>query len=51
MVYYPARTSFEALAKRNFRVGRGFCQKERYGDPGIPPRPSGPSGDEDADEL
>jgi len=54
-VYHPARTSFESLAKKNFRVGRGFCQKqryypERYGDPGIPPRPSGPSGDEDADE-
>jgi len=54
-VYHPARTSFESLAKKNFRVGRGFCQKqryypERYGDPGIPPRPSGPSGDEDAEE-
>lgn len=53
-VYHPARTSFESLAKKNFRVGRGFCQKqryysERYGDPGIPPRPSGPSGDEDAE--
>jgi len=54
-VYHPARTSFESLAKKNFRVGRGFCQKqryypERYGDPGIPPQPSGPSGDENADE-
>jgi glycosyltransferase involved in cell wall biosynthesis len=45
-VYHPARTSFESLAKKNFRVGRGFCQKqryypERYGKPGIPPKPSG----------
>ncbi len=55
-VYHPARTSFESLAKKNFRVGRGFCQKQRYypdryGEPGIPPRPSGPSGDEDSEEL
>ena len=56
-VYHPARISFEALAKKNFRVGRGFCQKqryypERYGDPGIPPRPSGPgNSDEEDDEL
>jgi len=47
-VYHPARTSLESLAKKNFRVGRGFCQKqryypERYGKPGIPPAPSGPS--------
>jgi GT2 family glycosyltransferase len=52
-VYHPARTSFKSLAKKNFRVGRGFCQKqryypERYGKPGIPPTPSGPDGgDED----
>lgn len=50
-VYHPARTSFESLAKKNFRVGRGFCQKQRYypdryGKPGIPPRPDGPSGDD-----
>jgi glycosyltransferase involved in cell wall biosynthesis len=54
-VYHPARTSFESLAKKNFRVGRGFCQKqryypERYGKPGIPPTPSGPSGGDDEDE-
>ena len=54
-VYHPARTSLESLAKKNFRVGRGFCQKqryypERYGDPGLPPRPSGPTGDEDSEE-
>ncbi|AAG19469.1 conserved hypothetical protein [Halobacterium salinarum NRC-1] len=54
-VYHPARTSLESLAKKNFRVGRGFCQKqryypERYGKPGIPPTPSGPSGGDDGDE-
>lgn len=54
-VYHPARTSFESLAKKNFRVGRGFCQKqryypERYGNPGIPPKPDGPSGGDDEDE-
>ncbi|WP_128905682.1 glycosyltransferase [Halorubrum amylolyticum] len=54
-VYHPARTSFESLAKKNIRVGRGFCQKqryypERYGKPGIPPTPSGPSGGDDEDE-
>ncbi|MDH5021358.1 glycosyltransferase family 2 protein [Halobacterium rubrum] len=54
-VYHPARTFFESLAKKNFRVGRGFCQKqryypERYGKPGIPPTPSGPSGGDDEDE-
>ncbi|WP_353633804.1 glycosyltransferase [Halobacterium sp. NMX12-1] len=54
-VYHPARTSFESLAKKNFRVGRGFCQKqryypERYGKPGIPPKPSGPSGGDEEDE-
>lgn len=46
VVYHPARTSFDSLAKKNVRVGRGFCQKQRYyperfGKPGIPPRPSG----------
>lgn len=54
-VYHPARTTFESLAEKNFRVGRGFCQKqhyypERYGKPGIPPAPSGPSGGDDEDE-
>lgn len=52
VVYHPARTRFKSLAKKNFRVGRGFCQKqryypERYGKPGIPPTPSGPSGDDE----
>ncbi|MDL0131432.1 glycosyltransferase [Halobacterium salinarum] len=54
-VYHPARTSFESLAKKNFRVGRGFCQKqryypERYGKPGIPPKPNGQNGGEGEDE-
>lgn len=54
-VYHPARTTFRSLGKKNFRVGRGFCQMqryypERYGDPGIPPRPSRPSGDRNAEE-
>ncbi|MBP1985604.1 glycosyltransferase [Halolamina salifodinae] len=53
-VYHPARTSLNALASKNFRVGRGFCQKQRYyperfGKPGIPPTPSG-DGDDDEDE-
>lgn len=52
-VYHPARTSFESLWKKNFRVGRGFCQKQRYyqdryGKPGIPPQPKGSgSGDQE----
>lgn len=54
-VYHPARTSFKSLARKNFRVGRGFCQKqryypERYGKPGIPPTPSGSSGGDDEGE-
>jgi GT2 family glycosyltransferase len=55
-VYHPARTTFESLAKKNFRVGRGFCQKqryypERYGKPGIPPTPGGRGGGDDEDET
>nr|WP_284014444.1 glycosyltransferase [Halobaculum sp. DT92] len=54
VVYHPARTSFRALAKKNVRVGRGFCQKqryypERYGSPGVPPTPTGSGGGEDAE--
>jgi len=54
-VYHPARTSFKSLAKKNFRVGRGFCQKQRYyperfGKPGIPPTPTGSSGGDAGDE-
>jgi GT2 family glycosyltransferase len=53
-VYHPARTTIESLGKKNFRVGRGFCQKqryypERYGKPGVPPTPSGPSGGDNKD--
>jgi glycosyltransferase involved in cell wall biosynthesis len=55
VVTHPARTSFESLAKKNFRVGRGFCQKqryypERYGKPGIPPTPSGSGDNENESE-
>ncbi|WP_053947423.1 glycosyltransferase [Halolamina sediminis] len=54
-VYHPARTSFDTLASKNFRVGRGFCQKQRYyperfGKPGIPPTPSGSGSNGDDDE-
>jgi glycosyltransferase involved in cell wall biosynthesis len=55
VVYHPARTQFTSLAKKNFRVGRGFCQKqrhypERYGSPGIPPTPTGSGINANADE-
>jgi glycosyltransferase involved in cell wall biosynthesis len=54
-VYHPARTDFASLAKKNFRVGRGFCQKQRYypdrfGKPGIPPTPGGDGGGDDEPE-
>lgn len=44
--YHPVRSSLRDLARKNARVGRGHCQlqryyPERYGTPGIPPRPSG----------
>ncbi|OYR52060.1 glycosyltransferase [Halorubrum sp. Ea1] len=47
-VHHPARVTFRSLAKKNVRVGRGFCQKQRYyphryGHPGIPPSPNGQS--------
>ncbi|ELY93323.1 glycosyltransferase, type 2 [Natrialba hulunbeirensis JCM 10989] len=43
---HPTRNSLRALIKKDRRVGRGLCQlqqyyPERYGEPGIPPRPSG----------
>lgn len=43
---HPVRSSLRALLKKEFRVGRGLCQRQifhpaRYGRPGIPPRPSG----------
>ncbi len=45
-MYHPARESVRALANKDLRVGRGHCQlqryyPERYGRPGVPPRPSG----------
>ncbi|OYR42834.1 glycosyltransferase family 2 protein [Halorubrum sp. Hd13] len=53
-VFHPARTSVKSLGKKNFRVGRGFTQKQRYypdrfGRPGLPPTPTRPSGN-DAEE-
>lgn len=48
-VYHPARTSLRSQIKKEIRVGRGFCQlqryyPDRYGRPGIPPLPSGSGG-------
>ena len=45
-VYHPARASLRSQIKKEVRVGRGFCQlqryyPDRYGHPGIPPLPSG----------
>lgn len=45
-MYHPVRESLQALIKKDRRVGRGLCQLQRYhpdrfGRPGIPPRPSG----------
>lgn len=50
-ISHPARTSFQSLIKRNIRIGRGHCQLQRnhpsrYGNPGVPPRPTGISGDQ-----
>ncbi|EMA63365.1 glycosyltransferase AglI [Halorubrum distributum JCM 13561] len=50
-ICHPARTSFSSLVNRNMRIGRGHCQLQRrhpsrYGKPGLPPRPSGISGDQ-----
>lgn len=45
-VYHPTRDTIRDLVAKDARVGRGLCQlqryhPERYGRPGIPPRPSG----------
>lgn len=45
-MYHPTRNSVPALVDKASRVGRGHCQLQRYhpdrfGTPGIPPRPSG----------
>lgn len=44
--YHPVRSSLRALVQKELRVGRGRCQQQqyypdRYGRPGVPPRPSG----------
>lgn len=43
---HPTRNSIRDLVAKDRRVGRGLCQlqryhPERYGTPGVPPRPSG----------
>ncbi|ELY53473.1 glycosyltransferase AglI [Natronococcus amylolyticus DSM 10524] len=45
-MHHPVRDSIRALVRKDLRVGRGLCQlqryhPDRYGTPGIPPRPSG----------
>jgi GT2 family glycosyltransferase len=45
-MYHPTRNSFSELVSKASRVGRGHCQlqrchPDRFGTPGIPPRPSG----------
>lgn len=45
-MYHPTRNSLRDLVSKDRRVGRGLCQlqrfhSERYGIPGIPPRPTG----------
>jgi glycosyltransferase involved in cell wall biosynthesis len=45
-MYHPTRNSLRELVSKDRRVGRGLCQlqryhPDRYGTPGVPPRPSG----------
>lgn len=45
-MYHPTRNTISELVKKDRRVGRGLCQlqryhPDRYGTPGVPPRPSG----------
>lgn len=45
-MYHPTRNSLRSLITKDVRVGRGLAQlqrfyPDRYGRPGIPPRPSG----------
>ena len=45
-MYHPTRNSLRELVSKDHRVGRGLCQlqryhPDRYGTPGVPPRPSG----------
>ncbi|ELY75970.1 glycosyltransferase family 2 protein [Natrinema pallidum] len=46
VMYHPTRKTIPELVTKDRRVGRGLCQLQRYhpnryGTPGIPPRPSG----------
>ncbi|WP_138007345.1 glycosyltransferase [Halalkalirubrum salinum] len=45
-MFHPTRNSLRAHVKKDLRVGCGLCQlqryhPDRYGTPGVPPRPSG----------
>jgi len=45
-MYHPTRNTLDALVSKDRRVGRGLCQlqrchPDRYGTPGVPPRPTG----------
>jgi GT2 family glycosyltransferase len=45
-LYHPVRESVRAIVEKELRVGRGLCQRQeyypdRFGRPGVPPRPSG----------
>ena len=45
-LFHPTRNSLRELVAKDRRVGRGLCQlqrlhPDRYGTPGVPPRPSG----------
>ncbi len=53
--YHPARSSLRSLVKKSLRQGRGVGQlqryyPDRYGRPGIPPRPDGSHVDSTDDE-
>lgn len=55
-LYHPVRDSFGAIVEKELRVGRGLCQRqefypERFGRPGIPPRPSGVKSPDRDDSL
>lgn len=54
VLYHPARSSFRSLIKKSLRQGRGVGQLQRYypnryGRPGIPPRPDGSHVEETAE--
>jgi hypothetical protein len=55
-MYHPTRNSLRAHVKKELRVGRGLCQlqryhPDRYGTPGVAPRPSGVRSPDAEDEL